>query len=155
MRISPLDTRDMPGNRYMTLVPMWIDTRPEFDLPVFPVLARVIDPWYPELGLITHATMFVPKGFTFDKASIPAAVRGLLSEDTERASAPHDLICRWLYYMTVTPDLGDYPVSCSRLFGDRIYRAVCKHDGVSWWRRNLMFHALVLNTARQGFPGGR
>lgn len=131
---------------------LWIDTRPEFKLQTFTIplsAGKVIDPWYPDMAPMEVATMVVQRGFQWNKASIPNIVRGLLDKNTSRGSAPHDLICEQLQYHSL---VFNDPVHCSRLFGDRLFRAMCKHDRVAWWKRQIMFYALVANTARLGFP---
>ncbi len=99
----------------------------------------------------TKYRMFVPKGIEYDP-SIPTLAESIVPEDRLFiASLPHDV----LYKLKGDLSRPDYPVlssrwqgkwhrrnTVSRLYADRLFYKITKQTGVSWWRRQLAWHAI-------------
>ena len=80
-------------------------------------------------------TCVVPRGFTTDGASIPHLGQWLTGwkpwDEPQRLPA---IVHDWLYCRqdTVKP------------YSDRVFRALLKSEGASWFRRNAMYGAVVV-----------
>lgn len=76
--------------------------------------------------------VFVPKGFPCDLASIPWALQWLFpsSGTHQRAALFHDGAYRLQY--------------CTRQLADMIFEAILEADGVSRWRRSLLYYGVRL-----------
>lgn len=95
--------------------------------------------------------IFVPQGVEYDP-SIPTVAESFMPEDRLfAASLPHDV----LYKLKGDLRRPDYPIlsSCwhgkwhrrntvSRLYADLLFYKITEETGVSWWRRQLAWHAI-------------
>lgn len=95
--------------------------------------------------------IFVPAGVEYDP-SIPTLAESIVPEDRLfAASLPHDVI----YKLQGDLSRPDYPIlasrwqdqwhrrlNVSRLYADLLFYKITEVTGVSWWRRQLAWHAI-------------
>lgn len=96
------------------------------------VLIRELRYEHPHYGLIV-----VPEGFHTDFDSVPRLpfAYWLAKNASVTGAVVHD----WLY---ASGRIGDRPIS--RLEADRIFRDVMEEEGVSWWRRAMIYRGVRL-----------
>jgi len=96
------------------------------------VLIRELRYEHPQYGLIV-----VPEGFRTDFDSVPRLPFAYWL--TKNASVTGAVVHDWLY---ASGRIGDRPIS--RLEADRIFRDVMEEEGVSWWRRAMIYRGVRL-----------
>ena len=83
--------------------------------------------------LDNHGLLYAREGFCFDFASIPKILQWFEQPATGKhryAAFVHDWLC--------------YKGFMTRYEADLVFLKFMKLDGVSWWKRNLMFAAVRL-----------
>ena len=89
-----------------------------------------------------NAQITVPRGFTFDGESIPAALQWLVPPfgQSKRGACVHDYLYRFAGYHLP----GGRLIHVSRTDADRVYRELVLAKGLPAWRATLRYRVLRL-----------